>query len=322
MRFNFALSKKDNIQIAYDENTISYNLLKYGKYIKSDYVYDPSIEKINIITVGTGKDFTTLNEAVESITDSSITNRYQINVYPGIYETVGYYDLSTKDASFVGLVLPDYVDIIGKGNKKDIIIKGYLGTDASISGYTIVRNNVSTLNFYKNNNLKNVTVTSQNIRCSVHNDDYVTYAVESAIENIENCDFTVLAAEAGVTDAALMPFGAGAWNGRIEKFKDCTFTASVTHPSFIFHNNIASPLPNYFEFENCKFVGKLGDTIRVISAGSTMNDSVIFKGCKIPLASIAISNDAASGYVGANEWTIDGYGNYADTSNVNQFILS
>lgn len=73
----------------------------------------------NQVTVGDGKDYATINEALDAITDNSITNPYDIIVYAGTYLE----SITTKD----------YVNIIGV-NKEDCIIS-FIGTAADETYY-------------------------------------------------------------------------------------------------------------------------------------------------------------------------------------------
>lgn len=86
------------------------------------YGYSPSIQNIidksvrsyaaNVTTnhvkvASVGGDYATITLALAAITDASSTKRYTISVAPGTYSEVG--------SGGVGLVLKDYVDIVGPG---------------------------------------------------------------------------------------------------------------------------------------------------------------------------------------------------------------
>ena len=77
------------------------------------YSSDQSIQ--NSITVGQGgADFISIQEAIDSIDDNSVTNQYNILISAGIYEE--------------NIVMKNYVYLIGNGATDSIIIKGTSGS--------------------------------------------------------------------------------------------------------------------------------------------------------------------------------------------------
>ena len=136
--------------------------------------------KPKIVTVkkdGTGM-YTTIKEAVESITDANaVTNPYVIEVYPGVYDTLeGYTDEEIASAdtggsytqtSFVGVKLTDGMSIRGMGTRDDVILSAELSTATWTND---VRKNISTLNIQGSGSIENMTILGKNIRYCVHDD--------------------------------------------------------------------------------------------------------------------------------------------------------
>ena len=286
------------------------------RYIDADVYVPYSLISNNpkpeptIITVGTtsGYDYTSLKDAITAITDASSDKPYTIQIYEGTYDILADYNLASLDSTFVGLIIPDYVNIEGVGSVDKIILKGYLG--ANIGGLT--RNNVSTLNLWKNSKIKNITVTAQNIRYCVHNDDYKTNAIANVNEVFEHCKFIYYEAEDPSYSIAQTVFGIGAYNGRHTRFIDCDFINEYSDGArfpMLIHNNVSSPLPCYWEFENCRFVGG-GYGMKVSSAGSNQLDEIILKGNYFEEK---IRIDKESSYASTTpEFLIRGYANKND----------
>lgn len=296
-RFNGAISVIDAI-------TLSKRTVVNGIFREQVAGFEPIIVK-----VGTGETYTTLKPAVEYAgTLATDQQAVEIHLAEGTYNALDGFNLSTETSNFTGLVLPNNVHIVGDGDKDNIIISAELPVD--ISAYSFDRNNISTLNFWKNNSLKNVTVKAKNIRYAVHNDDYKTNAIEDAVENFEDCAFIYEALSSGVdyTTVSKVPFGTGMAKGRRMSFKRCLFQTNETESKFasLFHNNTEQTKPCVVEFESCKFVGGWGGSVKVSSAGSEVTDVMEFKGCK----GDKIRFCKESVYTGtSSEFKLYGYGN-------------
>lgn len=296
-RFNFSLSVANNIAM--------------GIKILTNTIYKGQVEGLTdpiIIKVGANETYTTLKAAVDYADTISFNQAVEIHLAEGTYNALDGFDLSTQTASFTGLELPNNVSIIGDGDKDDIIIYAELPVD--ISAYSFARNNISTLNFWKNNSLKNVTVKAKNMRYAIHNDDYKVNAVEDAVENFEDCAFIYEALTSGVDQSTVskVPFGTGMAKGRKMSFKRCLFQTDEATSKFasLFHNNTEQTKPCTVEFESCKFVGGWGGSVKVSSAGSGVTDVMEFKGCK----GEKIRFTKESVYTGtSSEFKLYGYGN-------------
>ena len=234
------------------------------------------------ITVGTGKQFTSVVEAVEYANGiASDYNTVNVYIYPGTYNIIEEYDLSEQVSSWNGLTLADHVNLIGVGSPDKVVLSGELPTD--ITSYAFDRNNVSTLNFWKNNSIKNLTITAKNMRYCLHNEDGKVYAVENAVETIENCVFIYYENDTGIVSSRV-PVGIGAAAGRKTTFRNCVFdnqSANGNYP-LLLHNNTNAEKYCEWIFESCDFIGGTMNSLKLSSAGSGQTEIVNIIGCRLP----------------------------------------
>lgn len=271
MRFNYGTSSK---------NSVNVSAVSELKRINANQV--EGLYNTKYVSVGPDRNIKTLKDAIEyAEVRASKSNRVVIVLDKGTYNALDGYDLLKQSSSFVGLTLPDYVDIVGVSGIDETIIYAELPVD--ITSYPIIRNNISTLNLWKNNSLKNLTVKAKNIRYAVHNDDYKVHAADDAAEKFENCHFIYEPLTSGVdyNTVSKVPFGTGMAKGRKMQFKKCVFETQETESkfSFLVHNNTEQNKPCSIEMECCKFIGGYSG-IKVSSAGSNQTDTIIFRGCK------------------------------------------
>lgn len=173
----------------------------------------------HIVTVSPdgSKDFTSIRDAMDSITDNNAYNTYEIWVYPGTYNILeDYTDEEITASGFKGLFVNNGVTIVGIGHRESIILHGELDPDDY--DRATVRNNISTLNMSGNSGLRNLTVTNKYLRYAVHDDtSSATYQEQTRI--IENCVFESRdAASGGAGEAA---YGAGGAANKKLIIKDC-----------------------------------------------------------------------------------------------------
>ena len=226
------------------------------------------------ITIGT--DYQNLKSAFDfAETVASEDIRVKIYIPEGEYNAFDGIDLTTADNSFIGLIVPDYTDIIGIGSPTNTIIKAELPAD--MTGYAFSRNNVSTLNLWRNNDLKNVKVISKNMRYPIHNDKAINEENRFIVENFENCYF-LANGEDGV-NADNIAFGSGAGNGKMIHFKNCIFESPM-NPRMCtnFHNRANQDAPVLWTFDHCKWINGQ-HCMLLTNYGSGQNDTLNFIGC-------------------------------------------
>ena len=110
-----------------------------------------------------------IQQAIDSITDASSTNRYQIIVKQGLYKV-------DKASDFIGyrgypsMIYPkDYVDIIGQGKERTVVWAELPYDDAaigaSIDGNTYPREKYQTLyNAARDMTISDITFVGKNLR--------------------------------------------------------------------------------------------------------------------------------------------------------------
>ena len=282
--------------------------LPYGsKKLDSTNIYNSSIITPIDINVGETRLYTTLNEAVAyANTHASATTPVNIHLDNGTYDVITTTIMENAPSNWVGLTLNNYVNIYGACMEKTII-NGELPAD--ISSYAFTRNNVSTINAYKNNIIKNCTIKSKNMRYSLHNDDYKSNAVANAEEIFENVHFITYAPDSGVTQISKMPVGVGAYNGRNTLFKNCIFeNQSNGNYALLIHNNTSSPVACNWVLDNCDIINENGlYSFGVSSAGSNQEEMIEIKGCYLN-KNINFYNQNV--YLGTElEYTLRGYSN-------------
>ena len=297
IRFNFAVSALNSLEF----KKVTYRTVQY---ITPEQISGGETN----IRVGAGEEYTSVKAAVDYA--NSIANKYNIVnilIKPGTYDIIGDFDLYLQSASWVGLTLSDYVNLIGVGSPEDIVLQGELPID--ISAYAFTRNNVSTINAWKNNKLKNLTITAKNMRYCWHNEDGKIYAVEDAVEVVENCIFRYYENDSGVGSTSSVPIGTGASLGRKTTFRDCTFDNQSTSGGYavLIHNNTTTSKYCQWDFESCDFVGGATSSLKLSSAGSGQTEIVNIKGCRLPKS---FRFDRQNVYTGTVcEYKVYGYGN-------------
>ena len=222
--------------------------------------------KNTIITVSTDgtKDYTSIKDAIDSITDASEFNKYTIQIYEGTYDIKSYYtaqEWAVESTSFIGLIVPNYVTLEGVGSRDSIILTA---TDST------PRNYISTLNLSEVCSLKNLTVKSNGLRYAVH-DDYSTNSNKGQ-RIIENCVFEQQ------NGYYVQAYGAGFHDNDVIKMKSCICKTDASDGySISFHNSADIVAGSYLEFENCRF---LQNGLNLITIADGADNNVLLKGTK------------------------------------------
>ena len=202
------------------------------------------IKNIIIVRQDGNGDYTTLNEALNSIKDNSLTNNYLILIHEGTYDVCSYFtpeqinNAQYTDTGFVGLEVREGIYIEGVGNRDKIIIHGEIATTYSRDK----REQISTLNLKGECGLENLTVTSKYIRYPIH-DDFGVNKDKKHI--IKNCKFIHIAnSDNNGQNGA---YGLGTNSGSIVECEDCYF-----EPTFGYHNNANFEKPSVVTLKNCE----------------------------------------------------------------------
>ena len=299
------------VQVEY--GTISTLYEPFKRHLRYDYIDTDYANKIIVKPDGTGH-FTNPVDAILSITDSAKNNPYDILIYPGTYDIMSLitipatpnltWDETSQSYPNRGLELPDYVNLIGVGDKEDIVLKGELSGTATAEQIKCL----STINLMQNNKLENLTITAKNLRYAVHHEsggrlkDWFGKMKNVVVKHFGN-DFAYAESKNA--------WGEGCSSGSEIQFEDCEFyTYTDTGVPCYVHNNTAFDKPSKHRFDNCKFINvnatnKFTDSVYINSVGSGVKDKVIFNGCEFTSAVRTREEIVGVG----NDFEITGYGN-------------
>lgn len=256
------------VSTAYESYGVKLNINDLGNIPQSKIVTTNNV--IVVKPDGTGN-FTNLSSAIASITNSSANNKYDIYIYEGTYDV--YSTLTPSELSGIGIVLPDYVNLIGVGDREKVILKTELADTTTNDEST----RLSTLNVKYNNNMKNLTVIAKNCRYAVHADNSNLF--KNYEQHFENCVFYHKGAVSGLWQVC-NAWGEGTASGAKEYFKNCVFI-SDTLGGFSSHNNVNFTEPTYHEFDNCEFISALGyPSFKLLSMASTKRSKVVLNNCR------------------------------------------
>ena len=225
-------------------------------------------------------DFTSVVDAVKSINDSSETNVYDIYINEGEYNIIEEYfgEEDYTDVNDKGLSLPDYVNLIGLGDRDKVILKGEMPD--SIKYRTSQA--FSTLNVEYNNNIYNMTITAYNCRYPMH--DQTTDSSENCVRHIKNCIFIhkgyngmpytgVVNEEHNTTEyrwGSAHAYGQGTNNGSYCEFEYSMFDAQGnTGSAFLTHDNKDAVKGTEIKISHCQFNNKgTSDLINISALGA------------------------------------------------------
>lgn len=256
----------------------------------------------NIITVGVGEDFASFFDAIQSITDSSETNRYTVYVYEGTYETVFAENIVS---GYRGLIIPDYVDIIGIGDRDKIIINGVLPE----GDYSAFANTISTFNLTGNNVVENVTIKAKNLRYCNH-DDGSKFGMFRSEHIFRRVKFIYEAPTSGISVAGCA-CGIGNQVDKRVIFEDCCIINRKTNGYGIFyHDNGNSTQQNggRLEVKNCIFeTGSTGADITLSNSNgnlpcyTTITGNLLSRGICFMTASASITKNVWYAFICGNK---------------------
>ncbi len=210
---------------------------------------------------GTG-DFTTIQDAINSITDASVINQYEIQVYDDFYIN----DLTllwkvndpmahgtAAPSTFVAYIITkDFVHLRGMGGKREIYVES---PDVDMAGSCF--QNIQTLFMIGNCRVENFVFKLKGGRYAIHQDlsaniDGLDSYKTSVYKNIDaihygNSDYTN-----GSGWGTVYAQANGFANGQTQIYINCSWESTVAG-SFYGHTNPNYTLPSRVFFVNCKF---------------------------------------------------------------------
>jgi hypothetical protein len=283
------LPLENKIMVTFDE--LVANFIPYGAYVDSK-------SNETIITVGKGKQFTSLRQAVRACSNPSPDNRYVIEFYGDgtAYDVMSDYTEAEKAGSgFIGLVIPAYTTLRGMGNRANNILT-----------CSIESPSISTLNTTTSASLENLTLYGENCRYVVHA-DYRDH--NNAEGHMYNCHMV------GKNLSYQSVCGTGLWSGAKWHIKDCVFEHLSNGVCFSTHNNVNFEKPATIEFENCRMKTTRDYGVRISSLNTDANgivNRIKIVGCKT--GGILLIEENASQYGAGILFEVTGYGNDVKTA--------
>ena len=215
---------------------------------------DANSVKTNIITVKkSGGDYLKVLDAVKSITDSSIKNQYEIHIYEGVYDLLEehggeeWINSIVSGSEMQGLLLPDYVHLIGHGSVYiDLIVPDDISTEPS-------SRRISTINTEKSNTLEGITFRARNTRYVIHDEANNNPNNANLTRKIKNCRFIHEGNKAGNWSSFKAMGGGTASGGRYEIINSHFESPFIP---FSYHNNVNQG-SNYMLIDGCTFKGNV-----------------------------------------------------------------
>ena len=254
--------------------------------------------------------FNKLSDAVNSIKNSNENNIYNVYINSGVYDLFnefgGYSWFSTLDPSKgerQGLVLPDYVNLIGLGRP---IIK--LIVDASyLTGHEDNTRLISTINMWKHNKLENLIILASNTRYTIHCESNNNYDNTHIV--IKNCH-VVQQGNAWWIEGVWknsQAFGCGTGSGAIIEAIDSEFISENTQ-GFRLHTN-SNQKSNTLICDGCYFKGAQNQVGIGVTAYGTNSEQGkwIYKNCiSVPVEDIQAGLETPES---AQTWNVYDYVN-------------
>lgn len=229
-----------------------------------------------------------IQDAIDSITDASIINRYEVKVLAGVYEATqtSHFDKTNPGNCFIQG--KDFVDIKGI-DRDNCVIKGVLPNNL---GSAFAYSTYQPIYWNCNANLENLTVIGENIRYPVHLDgsqlgglNYDTYIKNCTLRHNGNTGDAV-------NWASWTALGLGLSDGQkllVENTNlESSGTGSYAHSYGDFKNSCE------VTFKRCKISNNNNgatDSIAIIqSLGSGLKDRFILDNCQLGEGTFSISS--------------------------------
>lgn len=295
---NFSTVIQNNyIEGIYELKIHDYNIQNLSK--------GDSIPITNTITVkkdGSG-DFTSVVDAVESITDSSYLNIYDILIYKGEYDiikelggTTFLNTITSSSSEMSGLNLPDYVNL--KGMEDGVVLKGEISDNEATM---LLTTKISTLNINKNNEISNMVITARNLRYAIH--DESANKVMNYKRKMNNVKAYHYGNKSG-TWTSCVAVACGTGDGAEFEYNNCYFEG-IQHGYSIHDNSTLFKKGNKVVFNNCEFARTIPDASGGCISFQTSNADnkceAILNNCRL---NAQIHVDTQNG-----AWVIKGSGN-------------
>ena len=256
-----------------------------------------------------------IQQAIDSITDASESNRYKVVAKAGVYKI-------TQANEFIGyigypaMVCPkDFVDIAGQGESNTIVWAELPADDSqvglSVDGQQFDRYRYQTIYNYAGNSLiSDITFVAVNLRYTLHQD---AEKAANKLRNYKNVSMIFRGNKGG-----LKPLGCGTYSGD-ETYYEGGTSLGDEDLAFSTHNNTAFTKPSGWYFKGHNFSVIAGRTaVQLQNDGSLVQDKFEMIGCTfsgtgyiLNYCDVWLNGNTSKNYDSFNhaEWQVTGYGN-------------
>lgn len=269
----------------------------YAPICEAASLADYTVTHISVALDGSA-DYTSPMAANEAVSGNSATNRFVIDIAPGVYETydedLTWYRDSNRHGSAYGWTVKAYVTLKGT-DKDECKIVGKLPDNHSLTAQG--RNEItlySTLNLFWSCTLENLTITAENMRYPIH--DEGSNNNKKAVHIMKNCHIEHLGT-AGATNAYIeslgltvdqakangkyydvwqwaSPYGYGSGSGVVAIFENSEFKSETR--GWYVHSNSSFQNPQVNILNNCVMNATTSKNDLIVeSLGSGTKDSVV-----------------------------------------------
>ncbi|HHT7773529.1 TPA: hypothetical protein ACT2GI_000314 [Streptococcus suis] len=280
--------------------------LEYGtSAFESEIPFISPVSKTDFTVKKDGSgDFTSLVTAINTVGEGTSDKPINIYVHGGTYDILTelggdswLQTVESTNSERLGIVVPDYVNIIGIG---DVRLHLEVSDDKTTAN---TAKRISLLNVWKHNTIKNLKMYVKNTRYVVH--DETNNAYHNNDVRYIDCYLEHKGNKTGVWTST-QAYAAGTGSNGNYLFENCTFK-SISIP-FSMHDN-ANQDGNTIKIRKCTFIS--GDTETAIRFGShgqnTKMSYVTIENCNIDKAVKQFEEISGSGV--GNHFRISGGGN-------------
>jgi hypothetical protein len=255
-----------NCMVISIRNAVANQQVEYGTVVTTYVPYVEGIPESQIIpeepTIydlyadGTG-DFTNIRACFESITDSSPEKRYVVRLHEGTYDVASLWTPAEYEQTVAfGPYLPDYTELVGIGNRDNIVITG------NLQSYNFY---FSPMHMRSYGAIRNLTIIGTKCRYCVH-DDAAINGIGGKRE-VENCRFVGHDLRTGCV------YGSGLKEDNELTITDSVFDATDagygggSGMAFLSHNQLGWSFPSVINIINNRF---LNNAVEGQTAGYAM----------------------------------------------------
>ena len=295
--------------------TLRKAIYRVEKYTTSNGLAENNGHVVIEVDINGTKDFTSLSDAVKSITDSCRYKVYDIIIYEGTYNVVAelggqeYMNSIQSYVGYAGIILPDYVNLIGVG---DVTITGIIPMTYTWNKYACT--SFSPINMNTGNHvLKNITVIAQNCRYAIHDDSSNKYTnwnkqlINCRI--VHNGNSEVSSNEDAWTGT--VAYGMGHSEGSTLQATNCYFKANGL-PGFSCHDLGTFSTGANLIFVGCEFVNTNQSAVNGDLKLGTVDQSDVSSTCILignKLSKLYLYDERTQGAGENNRWLVIGGGN-------------